>query len=51
MTKEKRISLTNYANALKQRLAAPAPLRHANRVEAYKQMLEIDLKKTLTKLS
>lgn len=51
MTLEKRLSLHSYANNLKQRLPAPVPTKHQNKQEAYKQMLEIDLKKTLAKLA
>lgn len=51
MTLEKRLSLQSYANNLKQRLSAPVPTKHQNKQEAYKQMLEIDLKKTLAKLA
>lgn len=51
MTQDKRISLQAYVAQLQQRLSAPIPEKHKDRVEAYKQMLEIDLKKTLAKLN
>jgi hypothetical protein len=50
MSKEKILSLKVYADSVKERLARPVPAKHANRVEAFKQMLEIDLKKTLARI-
>ena len=51
MTTKKRTALTRYADQLRQRLSADIPLRHQHRLEAYKRMLEIDLKKTLARLN
>ena len=39
-----------YAASLKDRLARPVPAQHSCRAAAFKQMLEIDLKKTLNKI-
>lgn len=39
--------LVTYAESLKQRLAGEIPLKHKKSPEAFKQMIEIDLKKTL----
>ncbi len=50
MTQAKLTSLQTYANSLKQRLQGPVPPNHAHRPEAFKQMLEIDLKKTLSRI-
>jgi hypothetical protein len=49
-TNEKKNKLIKYAESIKQRLSASIPQKHANRVQAYKQMLEIDLKKTLSRI-
>lgn len=38
--------LEKYASDLKQRLSAAVPPRHQGQEAGYKQMLEIDLKKT-----
>lgn len=43
-------SLKVYANSLKQRLQSPIPEKHKHRPEAFKQMLEIDLRKTLSRI-
>lgn len=47
---DKKARLTKYAESLKQRLSASVPDRHAHRPEGYKQMLEIDLRKTLARI-
>lgn len=39
--------LTTYAEALKQRLVGGVPEKHKDSAAGFKQMLEIDLKKTL----
>jgi hypothetical protein len=47
MTKEAKLkSLIAYAEGLKHRLNSEVPKKHANNVANFKQMLEIDLKKT-----
>lgn len=47
MTKEAKLkSLITYAEGLKRRLAGEVPSRHQKAPNAFKQMLEIDLKKT-----
>lgn len=50
MTKDKRASLTKYAESLKHKLSSPVPLKHKSREQAFRQMLEFDLKKTLLRL-
>jgi hypothetical protein len=48
MTKQEKITALNvYAEGLKRRLAGDVPPRHQKAPHAFKQMLEIDLKKTL----
>ena len=44
---EKLAKLTTYAEVLKQRLAGAVPPKHVGHPEAFKQMLQIDLDKTL----
>lgn len=39
--------LTKYVEQLKQRLSGAVPAKYANRPEVFKQMISIDLKKTL----
>lgn len=39
--------LTKYVEQLKQRLSGTVPSKYANRPEVFKQMISIDLKKTL----
>lgn len=51
MTKDQKlVSLTRYAQTLRQRLSAPTPEKHQHRVKVYKDFLELDLKKTLRKI-
>ena len=50
MSKEKLISLKIYAEGLKERLKRPVPEKRAHQAAAFKQMLEIDLRKTLAKI-
>jgi hypothetical protein len=53
MTKEqKKVSLQRYAEFLKRRLASQIPDKYktVSAIEAFKQMLQIDLKKTLSKI-
>jgi hypothetical protein len=50
MTNDKRNSLIKYAEYLKHRILAPIPIKHQKDPVAFKQMLEIDLKKTLNKI-
>jgi uncharacterized protein with von Willebrand factor type A (vWA) domain len=44
-------SLKAYAEKVKHLLNSDVPEKHAHRAEAYKQMLEIDLRKTLAKIA
>lgn len=47
MTKEAKLkSLIVYAEGLRHRLAGDIPAKHQKAPQAFKQMLEIDLKKT-----
>ena len=46
----RRERLTKYAAQLQYRIKADVPKRHISHPEAFKQMLEIDLKKTLAKI-
>jgi hypothetical protein len=50
MSKEKVLALKVYAESLKTRLARPVPPRHAHHPNEFRQVLEIDLKKTLAKI-
>lgn len=51
MTKvQKKTSLIKYSELLKQKLVASVPTKHEHRIESYRQMLQIDLKKTLAKI-
>lgn len=54
MANDKLQSLKTYAADLKQKLNGPVPTRHASspaRTAAWKQMLQIDLKKTEEKIA
>jgi len=42
--------LQTYADNLKNRLSGPVPEKHKSSPEGFKQMVEIDLKKTLAKI-
>jgi hypothetical protein len=46
----KAVALKAYASYLQHRLNQPVPPKHQGAPEAFKQMLEIDLKKTLAKI-
>lgn len=44
-------SLEKYVEQLETRLRSDVPARHAHRPDGFKQMLEIDLRKTRAKLN
>ncbi len=48
--KDKLKSLKIYAEKLQYRVGQPVPAKYANSSNEYKQMLAIDLKKTLAKI-
>lgn len=51
MTQDQKLSaLRLYAQNLRQRLQAPVPQKHLHRPEIYKDMLELDLKKTMSRI-
>lgn len=50
MANDRGASLTKYAENLKVRLAGKIPPRYEKNPEAFRQMLEIDLRKTLLKI-
>lgn len=51
MTADQKLSaLRLYAQNLRQRLQAPVPQKHLHRPDIYKDMLELDLKKTMRKI-
>lgn len=50
MTNDKRTALLKYADHLKHRLSTTVPVKHQKDPAAFKQMLEIDLKKTLARI-
>jgi hypothetical protein len=50
MTNDKKAALIKYADDLKHRLSAPVPPKHQKDPTAFKQMLEIDLRKTLSRI-
>lgn len=47
---QKKTSLNKYAQTLRQRLSSPVPPKHEHRIQVYKDMLELDLKKTMRKI-
>lgn len=49
-TDQKLAALRLYAQNLRQRLQAPVPQEHLHRPEIYKDMLELDLKKTMKRI-
>lgn len=51
MTKEKIQSLNKYAEQLKSRLTDPLPIKHSNRLEAYRQHLKRELDDVSKKLA
>jgi hypothetical protein len=49
-TNSKKQALIKYAEGLKQRLSAAVPPKHAHRPQVFKDMIALDLKKTLTRI-
>lgn len=49
-TEQKRAALLKYAETLKQRLLAKIPEKHIHRPQVFKDMLALDLKRTLIRI-
>ncbi len=50
MADDKVQKLTKYAEHIKQRLNSAVPERHTHRPQVFKDMLKLDLKKTIAKI-